>query len=168
MISQTVRSIVLLGGLTLVVAGLARAEGETGLAAALNNAKATLQNGLKASEVSGIPISAKFEIEDGKLQLSVYVLDAANYAEVVVDAVTGAVIKTEKMTDGGDLKEAAAENGAMAKATVPLVAAVDLATKANAGYRAVSVSPQLKDGHPVAEVTLLQGTTFKKVIEKLD
>jgi hypothetical protein len=168
MMSQTVRSIMLLGGLALGVAGLARAEGENGLAAALNNAKATLQNGLKASEVSGIPISAKFEIEDGKLQLSVYVLDGADFAEVVVDPMTSAVIETEKMTDGGDLREASSENGAMVRATVPLVAAVDLATKANAGFRAVSVYPQLKDGHPVAEVTLLQGTTFKKVIEKLD
>ena len=38
------------------------------LAAAMKNASATLQGGLKASEAQGTPISAKFEIEDGKLQ----------------------------------------------------------------------------------------------------
>src|SRR5882672_7242793 len=36
------------------------------LAAAMKDASATLQVGLKASEREGTPISAKFEIEDGK------------------------------------------------------------------------------------------------------
>jgi hypothetical protein len=36
-------------------------------------------------------------------------------------------------------------------------------------YRvAVTKPPQLQNGNPMAEVTLLQGTTFKKVMEKLD
>jgi hypothetical protein len=34
--------------------------------------KVSLDDGLRASETRGTPISAKFEIEDGKLQLSVY------------------------------------------------------------------------------------------------
>jgi hypothetical protein len=34
--------------------------------------------------------------------------------------------------------------------------------------RAVSVVPQLQRGHAVADVTLLQGTTVKKVTQKLD
>jgi hypothetical protein len=38
----------------------------------------------------------------------------------------------------------------------------------NAGLRKASIYPQVRDGHPVAEVTLLQGTTLKEVIEKLD
>ena len=38
------------------------------LAAALKAAKATLQDGLRASKAQGTPISAKFEIEDGKLR----------------------------------------------------------------------------------------------------
>jgi hypothetical protein len=50
----------------------------------------------------------------------------------------------------------------MAKATVSLLAAADAAAKANTGFRAVSVYPQLRNRHPVAEVTLLQGTTTKK------
>jgi len=56
----------------------------------------------------------------------------------------------------------------IAKATGSLLAAADAAVKANAGSRAVSVFPQLPNGHPVAEVTLLQGTNSKKVSEKLD
>jgi hypothetical protein len=33
---------------------------------------------------------------------------------------------------------------------------------------AVSIFPELKNGQATAEVTLLQGTTLKKVTEKLD
>jgi hypothetical protein len=148
----------------------ARAEGgDSGaLAAAMKNATATLQSGLKASEREGTPISAKFEIEDGNLQLSVYTMKGSDFMEVVADPNTGAIAKAENITDAGDLKAATSQKAAMAKATVPLLTAADTAVKANAGSRAVSVFPELKGGNAVAEVTLLQGTTFKKVTEKLD
>jgi hypothetical protein len=32
----------------------------------------------------------------------------------------------------------------------------------------ISVTPSLKDGHPVAEVTLAKGEEFKTAAEKLD
>ncbi|MBI3319127.1 MAG: hypothetical protein HYZ89_00860 [Candidatus Omnitrophica bacterium] len=44
------------------------------LAEALERAKVTLAQGLTASESEGTPISGKFEVEDGKLQLSVYTM----------------------------------------------------------------------------------------------
>src|SRR5258708_15501185 len=138
------------------------------LAAAMKDASATLQVGLKASEREGTPISAKFEIEDGKLQLSVYTMKGDGFMEVVADPKTGAIAKSEKITDADDLKEAAAQKAAMAKATVSLLAATEAALKANAGFRAVSITPELKEGHPMAEVNLLQGNTFKKVAAKLD
>ena len=56
----------------------------------------------------------------------------------------------------------------MAKAKVTLLTAADTAVKANPGFQPVSIYPQLQNGDAVAEVTLLQGTTFKKVTEKLD
>jgi hypothetical protein len=56
----------------------------------------------------------------------------------------------------------------MAKAKVSLMTATETAVKANAGFRAVSIYPELKGGQATAEVTLLQGTTFKKVTERLD
>ena len=80
---------------------------DAALAAAMKNATATLQGGLKASEGQGTPISAKFEIEDGKLQLSVYTMKGNDFTEVVADPNTGAIAKSEKITDAGDLKEAA-------------------------------------------------------------
>ena len=134
----------------------------------MKNATATLQGGLKASEAQGTPISAKFEIEDGKLQLSVYTMKGNDFMEVVADPNTGAIAKAEKITDAEDFKEATEQKAAMAKAKVPLLTATETAVKANAGSRAVSIVPELKNGQATAEVTLLQGTTFKKVTEKLD
>jgi hypothetical protein len=40
--------------------------------------------------------------------------------------------------------------------------------KANQGFRAVSIYPALKEGHPVAEVTLVKDDTFKTLAERLD
>ena len=44
------------------------------LAKALKDAKVSLAEGLAASEREGQPISGKFELEEGKLQLSVYTM----------------------------------------------------------------------------------------------
>src|ERR1700731_2235676 len=169
---QTLRSTLLIVAISLS-GGLfppAWAEGgdPAALAAAMKNATATLQGGLKASEAQGTPISAKFEIEDGKLQLSVYTMKGSDFMEVVADPNTGTIAKAEKITDAGDLKEAAEQKATMAKAKVPLVTATETAVNANAGSRAVSIVPELKNGQATAEVTLLQGTSFKKVTEKLD
>jgi hypothetical protein len=147
---------------------LAHAEDTAELAKALKDIKVTLQDGLKASEREGKPISAKFEIEHDALQLSIYTLKGNDFMEVVADPKTGAIAKSEKITDADDLKNATEQKAAMAKATVPLLAATETAVKANTGFRAVSISPKLQAGHAVAEVTLLQGTTAKKVTEKLD
>ena len=78
------------------------------LAAAMKNATATLQGGLRASEAQGTPISAKFEIEDGKLQLSIYTMKGNNFMEVVADPKTGAIAKAQEITDAMDLNEATA------------------------------------------------------------
>ena len=157
-------------GLFSAPVALVRAEDTdpAALAKALKDTTVTLQDGLKASEREGKPISGKFEIEHDSLQLSVYTLKGNDFIEVVANPKTGTVAKAEKITDADDLKAAAVQKAAMDKATVSLLAAADAAAKANAGLRAVSVYPELRNGHPVAEVTLLQGSALKKVTEKLD
>jgi hypothetical protein len=157
-------------GLWCAAASYTWAEGgdSAALAAAMRDATATLQGGLKASEREGTPISAKFELEHGKLQLSVYTMKGDAFSEVVADPKTGTIAKAEKITDADDLKAAAGQKAAMAKAKVPLLTAAETAVKNNAGFRAVSIFPELRGGQPTAEVTLMQGTTFKKVTEKLD
>ena len=151
-----------------VVPAWAEGGDEAALAAAMKNASATLQGGLKASEAQGTPISAKFEIEDGKLQLSVYTMKGSDFIEVVADPNTGTIAKAEKITDSDDLKAASSQKAAMARAKVPMLAAAETAVKANTGSQAVSIFPELKNGQATAEVTLLQGTVLKKVSEKLD
>jgi hypothetical protein len=177
MMSRAVQWVLILAAISLSGAEVAPAWAEGGdpaaLAAAMRDATATLQGGLKTSEPQGTPISAKFEIEDGKLQLSVYTMKEGgfmheDFMEVVADPQTGAIAKAEKITDTDDLKAATSRSAAMAKAKVSLFTATETAVRANSGFRAVSIFPELKDGQATAEVTLLQGSTFKKVTERLD
>ncbi len=138
------------------------------LAKALAETKVSLDQGLSASTSTGNPISAKFEIDEGKFQLSVYTAKAGKFSEVIVDHNTGKVASAEPITTGDDLSEAKAQSEAMSKAKESLRAAVDKVLKGNSGYRAVGVIPAIKDGHPVAEVTLVMGNQWKTVSEKLD
>ncbi len=147
------------------------AEGGTdaaALAKALPQATVSLDQALKASEREGAPISAKFEIEDGALQLSVYTMKAGKFSEVIVNHKSGAIAKSEPITGGDDMKAAQAQSAAMAKAKLALDAAVGNAVKANAGYRAVEIVPMLEGGRPVASVTLMKGQDVRKATEKLD
>src|SRR4029077_7290752 len=121
------------------------------LAKALGTAKVSLQSGLSASAGAGKPISAKYEVEDGKLQLAVYTMKGPAFSEVIVNHTTGKVAKTEAITSGDDLTAAKTQSEAMAKAKRSLRSVADQAAKENKGYRVVSVMPALKDGHPVAE-----------------
>jgi hypothetical protein len=138
------------------------------LAKAMKDAKVPLQKGVSASAKHRKPISAKYELEDGKLQLSVYTMKGDAFSEVIVNHSTGKVAKAEPITGGEDLTAAKTYSEAMAKAKRSLQAVADAAIKSNKGYRAVSIVPSLKDGHPIAEVTLLKGTEWKTVSEKLD
>ena len=169
---RSLKFIVLIAALGLSGSGVLPAWAEDDdaavLATALKDTKYTLQDGLKASEREGQPISAQFEIDDGKLQLSIYTTKGDDFTEVVADPTSGAIMKSEKITDNDDLNDAGEQKAAMAKATVSLLAAADAAVKDNAGARVVGIFPELTDGHAVAEVTLLQGTTAKKVTEKLE
>jgi len=127
------------------------------------NARVSLGRGLAASTSRGQPISAKFEMHESKLQLSVYTAKDGKFFEVVVDHASGGVLETEPITEGEDFTAAQSQSAAMAKATVSLRAAVQKALGSNAGFRAVSVFPSLKDDRPVAEVTLVRGEEVKTV-----
>ena len=72
----------------------------------LDAAKINLQQGLAAGEQEGQPISAKFEVDEGKLQLSIYAAKDGRFSEVLVDYVTGKVLKVEPISSGDDLAAA--------------------------------------------------------------
>ena len=134
----------------------------------LPSAKVTLQQGLTAAEAQGQSISGKFEVDEGHFQLSVYTTKDGKFSEVVVDHTTGRVAKSEAITGGDDLADAKKQMEAVAKAKKTLKSAVDQAELASAGYRAVSVTPKLNNGHAVAVVRLLKGTQAKSVSESLE
>jgi hypothetical protein len=163
-----------LAGLALGIAAIAVpawAEGDKDVAAlakALQQASIPLEKATRLNEREGKPISAKYEIEHGALQLSIYTMKGDRFDELIVDHRTGAVVTDQWIRDADDMKAARAQAAAMAKAKTPLDVATENAVKANAGYRAVSVIPKLEGGRPVADVILMKGEDVKKVTQKLD
>jgi hypothetical protein len=173
---QVIRKRLVIGILATAILALAgspsRADDDdndpAALAKALPEASVTLDQGLKASQNEGNPISGKYEIHNGALQLSVYTVKSNQFSEVIVDHKSGAIKKAEKITEGDDLKDAKDQSAAITKANLSLDQAIENAAKSNSGYRAVSVVPMLAAGRPVANVTLMKGANVKKVAEKLD
>ncbi len=172
------RSGILVGGMLLaagmLVGPVAQAQKEeTGkhyeLAELMERAKVSLAQGLTASKAQGIPISGKFEVEDGKLQLSVYTMKSDTFSEVIINHQSGTVAKVGPITGGEDLTAAKAQRAVLTTVRGSLEAAVEHAIKANPGFAAVSVMPSLKEGRSVADVTLIndEGEELKTVSEPL-
>jgi hypothetical protein len=160
----------LLAAPTGVIAAEDEAKGHDELAKAMKEAKVPLDRGVSAAAArEGKAISAKYEVEDGKLQLSVYTMKKGDkFSEVIVDHRTGKVAKAEPITSGDDLAAAKDQEEAMAKAKRSLQAATADATRKNPGYRAVSAIPKIEEDRPVAVVTLFKGDDWKIVSVNLD
>jgi hypothetical protein len=143
-------------------------EGRATLVTLMSDAKVSLQQGLAASEQQGKPISAKFEVEDGKLQLSVYTVKDRQYFETIIDHMAATIAKVEPITEGEDLAAAKAQDTAMANAKISLKAAVDKLMAQSANVRAVGAVPSMKDGHPVISISVLNYNQIKTTQEPLD
>ena len=151
----------------------ASVSGREALARALTGAWLPLESGLVLGSTQGTPLSAKYEIEDGTLQLSVYTLKADSFSgdtfsEVIVDFSAGMIAQIDALTDSGDVSAAQDQKAAMMAARRSLAAATAGAVNANPGYRAVSAMPRLDGSRPIVEVTLLRGNDWKVVTEQLD
>lgn len=148
-----------------VAAPVRAAEGgdAAALLQALPTAKISLKQGLQAAAAKGRPISGKFELDDGKLQLSVYVGKGDKFSEVIVDHGKGTVAKVEAITGGDDLTAAQAQWAALAKAKGTLKAAVAAAEHDAPDYRAVSVAPEADSQGTVVKVTLAKQGDQKTV-----
>jgi hypothetical protein len=140
---------------------------DSALARRVTGAHVSLARGLAAASARGKPISGKFELENGELQLSVYTARANRFWEVVVDHRTARIAKAEEIKEGEDLTAAKAQSEAMSKAK-SLSAALTRALRTNRGYHAVSVTPAVDNGRPVATIRLVQGSSFKTVSESLE
>jgi hypothetical protein len=144
------------------------ASDKAAVAKQIGSAKITLQQGLAAGEAQGHAISGKFEVDEGKFQLSVYTVKGAALQEVIVDYTTGKITKAEPLSEADDVAAGKKQVAVMAKAKTTLKGAVDKAEKQTPGFRAVSVEPKSKANHPVAVVTLVKGAQFKSVSEPLE
>ena len=154
---------------SLTMAGLCSAwsaeQDDAALIKAISGAKVSLQQGLTASEREGRPISAKFEMEKGKLQLSVYTEKNGKFFEVIVNHMKGSITKTEPITEGDDLADAKAQSAAMAKAKSDLKSATN---RAAIGSRAVAAIPDLKEGHPIASISFAKRGKLQTATEPFD
>ena len=71
--------------------------------------------------------------------------------------------RAKPIAGGEDYTAAQSQGAAIAKAKVSLRAALEKALRGNAGFRALRVTPWLKDGRAVADVTLAKGEELKTV-----
>jgi hypothetical protein len=150
------------------VASAQATKAQAAVASAMRGAKHTaLADAIQTASASGKPISARYEFEDGKLKLSVFVEKAGAFSELFFDHMTGKVAQVDKITDGDDLKEAKAESKVSAMAKTSLAAAVAKALAANPGYTAVEVTSVLERKAPVADITLVKDGQFKDVSEPI-
>src|SRR5258708_19068253 len=78
----------------------------------IGNAKVSLQEALVASEQEGQPLSGKFEVDDGKFQLSVSTMKNGQFSEVLVDYGTAKVSKVGPIMEGEDLAAAKSQSAA--------------------------------------------------------
>jgi hypothetical protein len=162
------RSVLLLFALGFSSAAMAQEiEDHTALAAALKHVTSSLEDGLKAVERLGKPISAKFTLEHGFLQLSLWVTREDSLAEFILYPATRTVTEIYEFRDPNELKTATAHRLAMEKARVSLRSATANAVQANPSLRAVSAYPVIEEGDPMAVITLLDANAFKIVTKKL-
>jgi hypothetical protein len=136
--------------------------------AALEDARITLEVGLSAGEQLGTPIFAGFDFDDGDLVLIVCVATGGRFEQVLIDPETAKILGTAPLAESDDRAEAMARKAAMDKAARSLMAVLRETLRDNVGARAVDVTPELQNGHPMAVVTLLNDKRFVKISRWLE
>lgn len=149
--------------------GLLSAEGgDQALISAMPGAKHSLLQGIaQVAKGTEVPIEAKYEMENGKLMLSVYTsakgFDTAaednSFNEYKGDATTSAwTPKKEVFADLKHIARSAQYHAllSMTKTTIPAII-----QKASAQGTVLSVKEKIRNGRPVFEVMMAQGNTAK-------
>ena len=148
----------------------ARAEegGQAALLKALGDAKLTLAQGIaQVAKGTEVPTEAKYEMENGKLMLSVYTsakgfetaAEDNSFNEYIGDATTGSwAPKKEVFADLKHIARSAQYHTllSMTKVTIPAII-----QKASPQGTVFSVKEKVRNGKPVFEVMTVQGSTAK-------
>jgi len=157
-------------GLAVVGSGIARSEApdQAALIKAIGGAKITLAQGIaQVAKGTEVPTEAKYEMEDGKLMLSVYTsakgFDTAaednSFNEYGGEASTATWSPKKEVF--ADLKHIARSAGyhtllSMTKMTIPAII-----QKASGQGTVISVKEKVRNGKPVFEVLTVQGNAIK-------
>jgi len=157
-------------GLAVMGSGIAWSEepDQAALIKAIGGAKITLAQGIaQVAKGTEVPTEAKYEMEDGKLMLSVYTsakgFDTAaednSFNEYGGEATTAAWSPKKEVF--ADLKHIARSAGyhtllSMTKQTIPAVI-----QKASGQGTVISVKEKVRNGKPVFEVLTVQGNAIK-------
>jgi len=157
-------------GLAVVGSGIAWSEGpdQAALIKAIGGAKITLAQGIaQVAKGTEVPTEAKYEMEDGKLMLSVYTsakgFDTAaednSFNEYGGEASTATWSPKKEVF--ADLKHIARSAGyhtllSMTKMTIPAII-----QKASGQGTVISVKEKVRNGKPVFEVLTVQGNAIK-------
>src|SRR4051795_3697392 len=169
---MTRRTLIVLVGVGLAMLGNSAAWSEdadqAALIKAISEAKITLLQGIaQVAKGTEVPTEAKYEMEDGKLMLSVYTsakgFDTAaednSFNEYGGDATAAAwTPKKEVFTDLKHIARSAQYHTllSMTKVTIPAII-----QKASAQGTVFSVKEKVHNGRPVFEVMTAQGNTAK-------
>jgi hypothetical protein len=158
-------------GLATLMSGnslLSAEQGDQALLQAMGNAKVTLAQGIaQVAKGTEVPTEAKYEMEGGKLMLSVYTsakgFDTAaednSFNEYIGDATTAGWAPKKEVF--GDLKHIARSAQyhtllSMTKMTIPAII-----QKASPQGRVFSVKEKVRNGRAVFEVMTAQGNVVK-------
>jgi len=152
-------------------------EGDTkALLDALGKTKQSLVAGMQQASTGGaVPISAKFEMEDGKLSLSVYTAGkgvSVPAEKNVLQELSGSpedgkwAPKTEVFADVPHVARSAEQLAIVALGKTSLIAAIGLARKNHAGT-VFSVTPAIRNHQPVAVILFADKGKVTKVIQPL-
>ena len=170
MMRRNLMFVIAFGLATLGSSGAAWSEdaNQAALIKALGGAKHTLLQGIaQVAKGTEVPIEAKYEMEDGKLMLSIYTsakgFDTAaednSFNEYIGDATTTTwAPKKEVFADLKHIARSAQYHAllSLTKTTLPMII-----QKASAQGTVLSVKEKIRSGKPVFEVMVVQGKTIK-------
>jgi hypothetical protein len=163
------------------VLGMASARAEDAkdtqaLLEALSKSKLTLAEGLRqATQGGAVPISAKFELEDGKLSLSVYTAEkglSVAPEKNVLEELSGSpedekwTPKVEVFKDVPHVARSSEQLTLMALGNSSLVDTIARAQKAQPGI-VFSVTPVVRNHRPAAEILVADKGKVKKIMQPL-
>ncbi|MFO1184934.1 MAG: hypothetical protein U1E56_09110 [Bauldia sp.] len=143
------------------------------LAKALVDAKVKLNEAIGAAAAQGLPIAARYEIDDSdRLHITVRTAAGPNsepvYVDVLVDPETADVLGIAAVTDPREREKSSAMRLALAEARISLADSAKRAAEENPGLIVVAVEAVRADQSPVAEVQLMKGKQVSKTTVPLN